>query len=54
MLSDITDLYQSVPMNNHRDDLEATLAFLHVTCASIRANGSGPAYDQEMAHYTII
>lgn len=26
----------------------------HVPCAFICANGSGPAYDQEMGHYTII
>lgn len=30
MLSDITDLYQSVPMNTHRGDIEATLGFLHM------------------------
>lgn len=29
-LSGITDSYQSVPMNTHRADLEATPGFLHM------------------------
>lgn len=54
-LSDSTDSYQNVPRNTHRADPEATPGFLLMfPSAFICANGSCPAHDQEMGHYTII